>query len=77
LVDVKGSVVGENRDVDSLTAIRGKPAAHWTGLLNNVETRGAGAGEPQQAHAEPVLAPVLGLLHDVVALQGVQQPERR
>src|SRR5262249_17487580 len=42
-----------------------------------VQLRRGGAGQPDDAEAEPVLAPVGGLLHQVAALQHGQQPERR
>ena len=44
-------------------------------LLHDVEPGGGGAGQPEQADAEAVLAAVGGLLDQPVPLEGADQPE--
>ena len=46
-------------------------------LLHEVESRGRGAGQPENARAEPVLAAVGVLLDQLAALEGGDEAERR
>ena len=57
--------------------VGGQLLAERAGLLDHVEPGGGGAGQPQQADAEAVLAAALDLLDEAVRLQGGDQPERR
>ena len=56
--------------------VGGQPAADRTGLLHDVQPGGRRAGQAQHAHAEAVLAAVLGLLDQPALLEGRDQPER-
>ena len=77
LVHVEGRAVGEDSEVDGLTGALGKGSADCAALLHEVEPRGRGAGQPEDARAEPVLAAVGVLLDQLAALEGGDEAERR
>src|SRR4051812_26789767 len=62
LVEVQRRALREHRDVDRLARLLREPATDRARFLDDVEPGGRGAGEPEQADAEAVLAAVLGLL---------------
>ena len=77
LVEVERGAVGEHGDVDRLAGVGGELAADRARLLHEVEPGRGGAGEPEDADAEPVLAAVARLLDEPVRLERRHQPERR
>ena len=74
LVDVDRIMRSQHRDVDRLAHLDGEPLADLAALLGDVEPTRHRIGQPQDAEPEPILAPLMRLLDQLVFLESGEQP---
>ena len=77
LVEVERAAAGQAGEVDRLAGRGGELLAQRAGFLDHVEAGTGGAGEPEKADAEAVLATSLDLLDEAVLLEGGDEAEGR
>src|SRR5439155_745303 len=77
LLDGHDDVAGQDVEGRRLAGGRGQALAHRASHVAKVELAGHHTGELRQATAEPVAGGALVALHQRVAFQRAQQPERR